>query len=92
MEVMMLLLDQRGGDVKITDKVVQAAAGNSGSGREVMMLLLDRRGDDFGITSDLAKTTLVNSESSEEVLILLLKKARRRLDTKRTFQMMTILV
>jgi hypothetical protein len=39
-----------GHGVKITDKVVEAAARNFESGEEVMMLLLDRRGDDVSIT------------------------------------------
>src|SRR5436190_11719902 len=38
---MMLLLDQRGTDVQITEEVVEAAAGNGGSGKEVMTLLLN---------------------------------------------------
>ena len=49
-EVMTLLLDRRGDDVKITEEVVEAAAENEDSGKEVMTLLLDRRGDDVRIT------------------------------------------
>jgi hypothetical protein len=52
---MMLLLDRRGDEVKITDKVVEAAAGNFESGEEVMMLLLDRRGDDVSITDKMVR-------------------------------------
>ena len=40
---MTLLLDQRGADVLITEKVVKAAAANNGNGKVVMMLLLDQR-------------------------------------------------
>ena len=39
-EAMTLLLDRRGGDVPITEGVVQAAAGNNRSGQEMMTLLL----------------------------------------------------
>jgi len=39
-EVMTLLLDRRGDDIK-------AAVGNGLSGDEIMTLLLDRRGDDI---------------------------------------------
>ncbi|PVI03263.1 hypothetical protein DM02DRAFT_669919 [Periconia macrospinosa] len=38
-EVMALLLEQRGDEVKITEEVVRAAAGNWKSGKEVMALL-----------------------------------------------------
>ncbi|KAI1325809.1 hypothetical protein F5Y16DRAFT_253655 [Xylariaceae sp. FL0255] len=40
---MALLLDKRGDQIEITADVVQAAAGNEGSGKEVMSLLLKRR-------------------------------------------------
>jgi hypothetical protein len=39
-EVMKLLLDERGDEVKVTDDVVKAAASNEWSGVEVMKLLL----------------------------------------------------
>jgi hypothetical protein len=42
----MLPLDRIGADVKITEEVIKAAAGNEGSGKEVMMLLLDHTGVD----------------------------------------------
>jgi hypothetical protein len=38
---MALLLERRGDEVKITDEVVKAAAGNKRSGGEVMTLLLE---------------------------------------------------
>ena len=40
-EVIMLLLNQRGDEIKITEEVVKAAVGNEWSGIEVMTLLLD---------------------------------------------------
>lgn len=42
--MMKLLLDRIGPDVKITDKVVKAAAENWESGEVVMKILLNRRG------------------------------------------------
>lgn len=40
-DVMSLLLEQRGDEIKIAEEVVKAAAGNERSGKEVMSLLLD---------------------------------------------------
>jgi hypothetical protein len=40
---------RRGDEIKITDQVVEAAAGNLGNGQEVMALLLDRRRDKIKI-------------------------------------------
>ena len=37
---MTLLLEQRGQEIKITEKIVKAAAGNGSSGEEIMTLLL----------------------------------------------------
>ena len=42
---MALLLKKRGGEVKITEEVVMAAAGNTKSGKKVMALLKQRRGE-----------------------------------------------
>ena len=42
-EIVTLLLDRRGDDVKIIENVVQAAAGDKESGKEIITLLLDRR-------------------------------------------------
>jgi hypothetical protein len=69
------LLPDRGGDeVKITEEVVEAAAGNSRSGKEVMMLLLDRRGDDVKITNKVVEVVVGNYRSGKEVMILLLDR------------------
>jgi hypothetical protein len=62
----MLLLDRRGDDVKVTDKVVEAAAGNC---TEVMMLLLDRRGDEVKITEKVLEAAA--HDGQEGVLRLL---------------------
>jgi hypothetical protein len=51
----MLLLEQRGADVVITEEVVKAAAGNEESGKDVMIVLLEQRGADVVITDDVVK-------------------------------------
>ncbi|CAI7644417.1 unnamed protein product [Penicillium bialowiezense] len=46
-DVMKLLLDRRGDEVKITANVVEAARNNVGCGDEIISLLLDRREDEI---------------------------------------------
>ena len=48
---MELLLDRRGDEVRVTEEVVKAAAGNS----KMMRLLRARRGDEVGIHEAVAK-------------------------------------
>jgi ankyrin repeat protein len=72
-EVMMLLLDRRGDEIKITDEVVKIAAENWSS-REVMALLLDRRGDEVKITDEVVKAAAGNYRSGREVMMLLLDR------------------
>ncbi|KAK3346892.1 heterokaryon incompatibility protein-domain-containing protein [Lasiosphaeria hispida] len=55
-QVMTLLLDQRGTEVKITEEVVKAAARNGSSGKEVMTLLLDQHGIEITVTPKLVET------------------------------------
>ncbi|KAF1835672.1 hypothetical protein BDW02DRAFT_597040 [Decorospora gaudefroyi] len=57
---MALLLKQRGDEVKITEEVVQAAAGNWDSGKEVMTLLLEQRGDEVKITEKVVRAAACN--------------------------------
>jgi hypothetical protein len=72
MDVMILLLDQRGDKVKVTDEVVKAAAGND-SGKEVMTLLLDQRGDEVKITDEVVQAAAGN-DNGKEVMTLLLDR------------------
>lgn len=51
-QVMELLLDRRGAEVKITDQVLQAAGTNYTSGKEIIELLLDRRGNEVKIAGE----------------------------------------
>lgn len=52
-EVMAFLLEQRGADVAITEKVVKTVA--EGFDENMMMLLLEQRGADVAITKKMMK-------------------------------------
>ena len=69
-----LLLKQRRDQVKITEEVVKAAAGNLRSGKEVMELLLRQRGDEVKITEKVVKAAAGNWRSGKEVMELLLRQ------------------
>ncbi|WAO92355.1 HET domain-containing protein [Fusarium falciforme] len=68
------LLDQRGPEVKITEEVIEAAAGNHWNGKEVMALLLDQRGSSVKITEQVAKAAVRNSSTGIAVMALLLDR------------------
>ena len=63
---MALLLDQRSDEVKITEEVVKAAAGNGS--KEVMALLLNQRSDEVKITEEVVKEAASNESISCEVV------------------------
>jgi hypothetical protein len=71
-QVMKLLLMRRGEDVKITEEVVVAAAGNYWYGIEMMRLLFKRRGDNVKITEEVVKAAARNEMSGWGVMTLLL--------------------
>jgi hypothetical protein len=71
-EVMALLLDERGDDVLITQKVVVAAAKNP-NGKDIMTLLLDRRGHDVQITQDVVVAAAGN-DNGKDIMTLLLDR------------------
>ncbi|OTA01901.1 hypothetical protein A9Z42_0022420 [Trichoderma parareesei] len=72
-QVMALLLDRQGGQVRITMSTVEAAAKNIWHGEEVMALLLKKRGTEITITEEIV-TTAARSENGHKVLALLLKE------------------
>ena len=72
--MMKLLLDRRGADVQITDKVVEAAAGNGRSGKDIITLLLDRRGADVQITEKAVEVAAGNDWSGKDIITLLLDR------------------
>jgi tetratricopeptide (TPR) repeat protein len=70
-EVLALLLNQKGDQIQITEEVVKAAAENEKRGLEVMTLLLDQRGTQIQITEEVVKAAAGNSWSGLEVITLL---------------------
>ena len=70
---MTLLLDKCGDKIKITEEIIKAAVGNTGSGKEVMMLLLER-GEEIKITEEIIKAAVGNTGSGKEVMMLLLER------------------
>jgi hypothetical protein len=65
---MTLLLDRRGGDVQITEKVVKQAAMNSNEA--IITLLMDRLGDDVQITEDVVVAAAWNFNGEAMALLL----------------------
>ena len=72
MEVMGILVNQRGDEITITEEVVKAAAGNTRSGKEVMTLLLNRQGDQGTITKE--AVSQIARWFDGEVMMLLLNR------------------
>ena len=70
---MALLLEQRGDEVRVTEEVVKAAAGNWWGG-EVMALLLKQRGDEVKVTEEVVKAAAGNIWIGEGVITILLEK------------------
>ncbi|KAK7575405.1 hypothetical protein V3481_017365 [Fusarium oxysporum f. sp. vasinfectum] len=59
---------------RVTESVVEAAAGNTESGEEVMKLLLDRCGDRVPVTESVVKAAARNEQCGKEVMRLLLER------------------
>ncbi|RYP44113.1 hypothetical protein DL770_011510 [Monosporascus sp. CRB-9-2] len=66
--VMEKLLTYCGDEVKITEEVVKAAAGNEYSSKETMALLLDQCGTEVKITDEVVKVAAGNEGSGREQL------------------------
>ncbi|KAI2623803.1 hypothetical protein GGS21DRAFT_533428 [Xylaria nigripes] len=69
-----LLLFQLGNGVKVTESVVQEAAGNRESGEAITKLLLDRRGDEIVITENVVLAAVANEKCGKAILQLLLDR------------------
>jgi ankyrin repeat protein len=69
MKVMTLLLDRRGDQITITEKVVKTAAGNRGCGKEVTTLLFNWRGHHINVTEQIVKAAATSGQ--DKVLDLL---------------------
>ncbi|KAF2464838.1 HET-domain-containing protein [Lindgomyces ingoldianus] len=50
-----ILLRKRGSEIRVTEEVVKAAAGNTQSGKEIMDLLLQQRGSEIKVTEEVVK-------------------------------------
>lgn len=65
-ELIRLLLEKRGRDIKITDEVVKVTAGNR---EEIMELLLDQRGGEIRITDEVLQVAATNGHERTLKLI-----------------------
>ena len=54
---MELLLNRRGDEIRITEKVIKAALDNQRKGKAVMELLLSQRGEEIKRMKEVAKAT-----------------------------------
>ena len=71
---MMLSLDWREDQVRITETVVEAAGGNGGYAKYVMSLLLDRRNNEIRIRELVVKAETGNRRYARVVMMLLLDR------------------
>ncbi|OWT42731.1 NACHT domain-containing protein [Pochonia chlamydosporia 170] len=84
METLAMLLDRKGEEIKITEKVVMAAAGEKAGGSGVMAMLLDRRGEEIQITEEVVMAALQNRWSGQEILAVLLDRKGQEIETTKT--------
>lgn len=63
-----MMLDGRGNNIKITEEIMTAAAGNHRNGKEVITLLLDLQTNQIKITEEVLKAAAGNEDNGEEVL------------------------
>ncbi|KAL7808696.1 hypothetical protein V8C26DRAFT_412898 [Trichoderma gracile] len=74
-EVMALLLNQRGAQVRITDSTMVAATANP-NGRDVIELFLDKRGEAIHITESTIRLALSNLDGCQSIIELLFDRRR----------------
>ncbi|KAL2156615.1 hypothetical protein VTH82DRAFT_1360 [Thermothelomyces myriococcoides] len=72
-EVLAAILDQHGGEVRITENVVKAAAANE-RGDTVLSLLLDRHGGEVKITEEVVEAAAQNCFCGKKLMALLLDR------------------
>ena len=63
---MELLLSQKQDEIKITGRILEAAAKNNESGREIIEPLLNQRGDGVEITGMVDEAVAGNTRSGRE--------------------------
>ncbi|KAJ0166508.1 Vegetative incompatibility protein HET-E-1 [Colletotrichum tanaceti] len=73
-QVMALLLDVGGADIRITEDVLTAAASNKVSGDAMMALLLERRGFQIEITERIIRAAVRNDTKAVDITSLLFKQ------------------
>ncbi|KAH7010882.1 uncharacterized protein B0I36DRAFT_56897 [Microdochium trichocladiopsis] len=64
----------RGGEVRITQEVVTAVAGNQECGREIIAILLEQRGDEFKITQEVVTAAAGNQGCGRAIIAILLEQ------------------
>jgi transcription termination factor Rho len=69
---MLLLLDRRGDEIRITEEVVSAIIRRFDS--TVVAPLLDRQGDKMQITEVMVNAAAENYESGKEIMLLVLDR------------------
>ncbi|KAK4066387.1 hypothetical protein Trihar35433_6814 [Trichoderma harzianum] len=74
-----VLFNKRGKDIKITEDIVKAAAGNIRHASDVISLLVDKRGHEFKITKEILETASANETLRGEVKALLEDRHRREM-------------
>jgi hypothetical protein len=72
-EALSMLLNGRGGDIKVTAELVEAVARNKRQGKEMMSLLLAKHKGEIMVTEDIIIAAAGNEQSGQDVLALLLE-------------------
>ncbi|KAB8253096.1 hypothetical protein BDV35DRAFT_386670 [Aspergillus flavus] len=84
---MELLLDRKGHEIKITEKVMQKAAENEDCGLPIMKLLMSRKIDEIKITSKIMESAAGNwSDGAEMIRYLFEQKGDKIWITPRVLQ------
>ncbi|KAG5802464.1 hypothetical protein H9Q74_011991 [Fusarium xylarioides] len=73
-EALEMLLDRRGKDLEIAERIVNAAAGKGWLGKRRLAVLLDKCGPGIHITEHTVKRILRNKPRSVEILVLFLQR------------------
>ncbi|KAM3430594.1 hypothetical protein NHJ13734_007677 [Beauveria thailandica] len=66
--------EARGGEIKITEQILKAAAGNARSGKEGLSTPIEERRDGIKTTKEVVKTATRNKTTGQQVVGLVLKK------------------
>jgi hypothetical protein len=75
--VMEQLLQATKGKIRVTTRMVEAAAINEKTGEQTIKLLLEERGDEFKITGKIMRAAVKNKESGLQIVDLILRERRQ---------------